>query len=391
MTTKTHDLCVFIGRFQPLHAGHLALIEHARAQGSRVLVLVGSADQPRSFDNPFTTSERIDMVRSVLGEAPDIAVSCVRDSLYKPGTGDRDLDQWAQAVRNEAKAAWERFRAEDPSLAPDPSIALVGHEKDASSFYLRMFPEWGRVLMPAQHDGLSATQVRHALFGATAFQGIVSDKSNAKVPSRDVFPLLARSHATSALDGGFVLPPGSLPEPVSRWLRQFLHTEDYASMCMEYHHVLCTRHSWSQSPYPPIYSTADAVVMRGNQVLMVRRNGYPGRGLWAVPGGFVDQGEKVRAAALRELSEEIRLGLPREQIDAMVKGYCLFDDPRRSSRGRTITHAFLVELDPKMPLPGMRRDEEEVQDVKMIDIRELDPSQCFEDHYSIIHSMQALR
>ena len=50
-----------------------------------------------------------------------------------------------------------------------------------------------------------------------------------------------------------------------------------------------------------------AVVLRGEQVLLVRRANPPDAGLWGYPGGKVDWGETVEAAALRELAEETGL------------------------------------------------------------------------------------
>jgi ADP-ribose pyrophosphatase YjhB (NUDIX family) len=47
-----------------------------------------------------------------------------------------------------------------------------------------------------------------------------------------------------------------------------------------------------------------AIVPRGGAVLMVRRGRAPSRGLWGFPGGHVEWGETVGAAALRELAEE---------------------------------------------------------------------------------------
>lgn len=52
---------------------------------------------------------------------------------------------------------------------------------------------------------------------------------------------------------------------------------------------------------------AVVVVGRGDRVLMVRRANQPGYGLWSVPGGYVDRGEVVEAAAAREVREETGL------------------------------------------------------------------------------------
>lgn len=52
---------------------------------------------------------------------------------------------------------------------------------------------------------------------------------------------------------------------------------------------------------------AVVVVARDDRVLMVRRANQPGYGLWSVPGGYVDRGEVVEAAAAREVREETGL------------------------------------------------------------------------------------
>ena len=52
---------------------------------------------------------------------------------------------------------------------------------------------------------------------------------------------------------------------------------------------------------------AVAVIERQGRVLMVRRANQPGYGLWSVPGGYVDRGEVVESAAVREVQEETGL------------------------------------------------------------------------------------
>jgi ADP-ribose pyrophosphatase YjhB (NUDIX family) len=57
------------------------------------------------------------------------------------------------------------------------------------------------------------------------------------------------------------------------------------------------------SPSPPI-AAAIAVVLRGEKLLLVRRSHKPDAGRWGFPGGKIEPGETVLAAALRELAEE---------------------------------------------------------------------------------------
>lgn len=59
---------LFIGRFQPMHLGHLNAIEWIVRQGNvdRLIIGIGSSNQSFTFKNPFTAGERIDMVAEVL-------------------------------------------------------------------------------------------------------------------------------------------------------------------------------------------------------------------------------------------------------------------------------------------------------------------------------------
>ncbi len=85
--------------------------------------------------------------------------------------------------------------------------------------------------------------------------------------------------------------------------------------------------------------TADAAVfsfVRGKaKLLLVKRKHDPYKGHWAIPGGFVEIGEELEDAVVRELAEETGLrDLPLEQMRA-------FGTVGRDPRGRTITVVFM--------------------------------------------------
>ena len=97
------------------------------------------------------------------------------------------------------------------------------------------------------------------------------------------------------------------------------------------------------SEYPPIYVTADAVLLvrvDGTvQALVIRRGNPPFEGQWALPGGFVDPDEDLQPAAVRELAEETGLDVPQlRQLRA-------YGAPERDPRHRTVSVAHLAVLD----------------------------------------------
>jgi bifunctional NMN adenylyltransferase/nudix hydrolase len=94
------------------------------------------------------------------------------------------------------------------------------------------------------------------------------------------------------------------------------------------------------------FLAADAVVVSGDgRILLVQRSSPPGKGLWALPGGFVDRHETFLEAALRELKEETGLALgDRNGRPLAPEASLLRDAPYRDPRARIVSVAFLFRL-----------------------------------------------
>jgi 8-oxo-dGTP diphosphatase len=90
--------------------------------------------------------------------------------------------------------------------------------------------------------------------------------------------------------------------------------------------------------YPRPALTADAVVFRpkgeDHEVLLIRRKHPPFEGQWAIPGGFLDEGETLEACAVRELAEETGVRGVRLSLIGV------FSKPGRDPRGWTVSAAF---------------------------------------------------
>lgn len=92
--------------------------------------------------------------------------------------------------------------------------------------------------------------------------------------------------------------------------------------------------------YPRPAVSADCVVIDRNdkKILLIERKNDPFKNMWALPGGFVEENETVKAGAMRELKEETGLNhIKMELID-------VFSDPERDPRGRIITAAYLARV-----------------------------------------------
>ena len=337
------DTAIYIGRFEPVHNGHMALLQRALDSAQQVIVVVGSAWQARSPKNPFTWQEREAMLRAALpaADAARVQVLPMRD-YYNEAV-------WVQAVRQGVA------RLTAPG-AHGASVGLVGHFKDATSGYLSAFPGWELIHVERQGP-IDATAIRDAYFGATP---------------DTVAPALA--------------PLASqMPASTLATLTEFAHTPHYLALQQEWQMLRSYRQAWAAAPYPPVFVTVDAVLRCQDHVLLIRRAHAPGKGQLAVPGGFIEQRETVWQSCLRELVEETHCNLPEATLHAALKKISVFDHPDRSQRGRTITHVHYFDLG-DFPLPQVRADDDalEAMWVEISQIAAMEDA-FFEDHFHMLN------
>lgn len=382
------DLCVFIGRFSPLHKGHQSVIQKGLDSAPKMLVLVGSAFEARSYRNPFTVHERMDMISSTFNN-PNLLVRPLENSAY-------NLNEWIERVHTAVSEAWSELRAVDPTLPAKPKVALIGHSKDESSYYLNLFPLWSSINVP-QSIVLSATGIREDLFGSQERMKDLleeaerTDPVTGKKMATSVYLAkylaLARAQAVAYLNSD---ASAVMSNQTVAFLNSFVHTQAFQTVGEEFAFVARYKYSWRLAPYEPTFVTGDAVVVQSGHILLVKRKAFPGKGLWALPGGFVERNHTIEHTIFKELDEETAVRVPQAVLRGHVKAKEVFDDPHRSSRGRTITTAYLIHLKPG-PLPKTKKgglpDDDETLAVQWVPLVDLKREDFFEDHYSIITNM----
>jgi O-acetyl-ADP-ribose deacetylase (regulator of RNase III)/ADP-ribose pyrophosphatase YjhB (NUDIX family) len=80
------------------------------------------------------------------------------------------------------------------------------------------------------------------------------------------------------------------------------------------------------------YLTVDAIIEQNSGIVLIERSNPPGG--WALPGGFVDYGESLEAAVIREVKEETNL------VFSDVKQFHTYSDPDRDPRFHTVSTVF---------------------------------------------------
>ena len=121
-----------------------------------------------------------------------------------------------------------------------------------------------------------------------------------------------------------------------------------------------------QNPSP----TVDILIeVEPNTVVLIRRRNPPHG--WAIPGGFVDYGESLEHAAVREAKEETGLDV------TLVRQFHTYSDPRRDPRKHTISTVFLASA------AGEPRGDDDALEARIFPMNAL-PEPLVFDHASIL-------
>ena len=301
--TKKYTHAIVVGRFQPFHAAHQDLIQHSLSLADKVIVILGSARSASDVKNPFTPIMREEMIRACFPvDNKRLIFAAVRDYPYND-------HYWTTEIQNTVN--------EEIDETADAKVAIVGFFKDRSSYYLNLFPQWSFEEFYCKNREflkLNATNIRESYFTET-------DDWKSQVPTQ-----------------------------IATQLDIFKQTETFATLHKEFAYLQQYKQDtkFVGVPYLPVFITTDAVVVQSEHILVIRRGHQPGKGLLALPGGFLQPELTLEDNAIKELKEETNIKVPAAVLRGSIKNSKAFDYPERSQRGRTVTFAYFIELEPSL-------------------------------------------
>lgn len=336
---------VYIGRFQPLHVGHEHVIREALKQVDKLIVIVGSSFMARTPVNPFTFEERKAMIALSFGYEIQMGRLIVLP-LYDY---EHDID-WQKNLRkavNDAILAEGNREVHNSNLhgLNDFKVALAGFGKDASSYYLKMFPEWGSIQLGTQHGTINASDIREEYFRTLPH-----------------------------------LPMWAVSDNVLIWLKNWVFSDAFRDLVAYKNQINIDRSTFGTGPF----LAADSLILHRGKILLITRGKAVGRGTLAMPGGFVEPDETFLQAAIRETWEET--GLTMNDLNYFRKKFIIVDTPRRSLRGRIVSGAFRFDIPDDVEIPKVAGGDDAAH-AGWYNFEELSTDRFYEDHHNVISNL----
>lgn len=141
-----HKYGLFLGRFQPFHDGHGAIVADAWNDCEKLIIAIGSSQESRTKRNPLTYHERGALIRAATWHNEDIIIIGIPDR-----ENPRDDSSWGEYVMEQV----------EKQCGVRPSIIFEGSEEARSHWYDTLDVEVK--ITDRNEDPISATMIRQML------------------------------------------------------------------------------------------------------------------------------------------------------------------------------------------------------------------------------------
>lgn len=306
-------LGIVIGRFQPVHWGHLDLIDKARKDNDSTLVILGSVNRLPDFKNPLTPDERQGLLEKLLYAGDDCVIQRQND---RPTD-----DEWVQDIV-----------ARVNNIEEDPTQVTLYCAKKDEEFYRSNFIY---NVETVDTRSISATDVRHAWYHKSLWT-VEDDVPQATLDLLNEFPdfEIYRKEWETGREMAFKKKEG---------------------------------HPFGN----PLEPVSFAVIVQDNKILTGFRGGDRGYGTPGLPGGYVENTESTLQACMRETKEE--MGIDLEMLIITGQAVCMaqaVEENLDDIGTRTIGINYLFVIKPEVDLE-ITVDGEETLDYQWIPLRDI--------------------
>ena len=323
---------VYIGRFQPIHNGHMAIIEKTTKmmkENDSFTIIIGSADQERTIRNPLTIEERKKTLE-ITTEGMPVKIDTINDSPY-------DYDEW---IRQLAAKLFKDYSA----FGNTTIVGMEGVEE-----YVKRLND---------------------IVGKDVCKSIVftEQDTNTNIHSTKI-----RENTDAWFNDFF------MPTKVVDYLRSI--TPDFVDIIKNINKIADDYAKSCNVKYNTCFMTVDNVVYTADKVLLIRRKD---NGKYAIPGGFAEPCQTMKQNALRELEEET--GLTEKDI-VFKKEPILIDAPFRDPRSSKKVNLISMVYSWNCKNPDNIKVADDAADAMWVDFKEIENMRASEfhaDHKKII-------
>lgn len=322
---------VFIGRFQPFHNGHLRSVKLALKQSEKLIIILGGYRLSPSLRAPWSAEERMNMIKSCLSPSQLRRVQFVhvRDRLYCE-------EVWIDNVKGEVSKI----------TGNKEPVAIIGHEKDSSSYYLKVFSQW-KFLETGNYEGINATDIRKIFFLSNSLESIYE-----KIPKQVAVCL--------------------------KTYRKSIHFKNLRTKFLYVNNFLKNK----KNIFP--YEICNSIIFCCGYVLFVRSKDPLRKGLFSLPEAKPNDKEDHKKCSIRGILEEANISISIEKIEKGFQENRVFNYSERFPIGKQISYAYFFKLNENfLPEVSQGKGEESVEWILLDDVYLLE-DQIYSDHFQMI-------